>query len=88
MAKIGEHEIGAITKKKETREKILLALQEGEFYITYMQLHKQEFTNTCFPEKIKSPTVESILRTCMKTECVISGTTGGLMDPNYCCKIS
>ena len=28
------------------------------------------------------------LRTCMKTECVISGTTGGIMDPNYCCKIS
>ena len=24
----------------------------------------------------------------MKTECVISGTTGGLMDPNYCYKIS
>ena len=24
------------------------------------------------------------VRTCMKTECVISGTTGGLMDPNYC----
>ena len=29
-----------------------------------------------------------ILRTCMKTECVISGTTGGLMDPNYCYKNS
>ena len=29
-----------------------------------------------------------ILRTCMKTECVISGTIGGLMDPNYCYKIS
>ena len=28
------------------------------------------------------------LRTCMKTECVISGTTGGLMDPSYCYKIS
>ena len=28
------------------------------------------------------------LRTCMKTECVISGITGGLMDPNYCYKIS
>ena len=23
-----------------------------------------------------------------ETECVISGTTGGLMDPNYCYKIS
>ena len=28
------------------------------------------------------------LRTCMKTECVISGTTGELMHPNYCYKIS
>ena len=28
------------------------------------------------------------LRTCMNTERVISGTTGGLMDPNYCYKIS
>ena len=28
------------------------------------------------------------IRTCMKTECVISGTTGGLIDPNYCYKIS
>ena len=24
----------------------------------------------------------------MKTECVISGTTGGFMDPNYCYKMS
>ena len=28
------------------------------------------------------------LRTCMKTECVICGTTGGLMDPNYSYNIS
>ena len=28
------------------------------------------------------------LRTCIKTECVISGTTGGLLDPNHCYKIS
>ena len=28
------------------------------------------------------------LRTCMKTEYVISGTTRGLMDLNYCYKIS
>ena len=28
------------------------------------------------------------LRTCMKTECVISGTTGGLIEANYCYKIS
>ena len=29
---------------------------------------------------------EVSLRTCMKIECVISGTTGGHRDPNYCLK--
>ena len=32
--------------------------------------------------------IYNILLSCMKTECVISGTTGGLMDPNCCYKIS
>ena len=45
--------------------------------------------NTMLRHCLRQMQFQSVkLRTCMKTECVISGTTGGLVDPNYCYKIS
>ena len=38
--------------------------------------------NVAFSSHSRIKLVQYIVRTCMKTECVISGTTGVLMDPN------
>ena len=46
--------------------------------------------NSCYSQgnPTTSQALVKWLRTCMKTECVIRGTTGGLINPNYCYKIS